>query len=174
MLPSLICWHLWLERNLVIFENGRASTTSVFHRIRAWLGLSKVLLQPTIAEKSPPSIIEGFPVGWFDGAAQGRGQFSGAGGIIRVNRHTIFKWMLNCGPGSNTRAELLGVWTLLTLATRLHIYDLQVFGDSKIVIDWLNHNCALQVCDLLCWQDRIQTLLKDFLIAAFHPYLQDL
>jgi len=124
MFPSLICWNLWLERNLVIFENGRASMTSIFHRIRAWLGLSKVLLRLVIAEKSPPSIIEGFPVGWFDGVAQGRGQFSGVGGIIRVNRHTTFKWMLNSRPSSNTRAELLGVWTLLNLATRLHIYDL--------------------------------------------------
>lgn len=68
--------------------------------------------------------------------------------------------MINCGPGSNTKAELLGIWALLTLTNSLNIYDLQMFGDSRTVNDCLNHNCALQVCDLICWRDRIRALLK--------------
>jgi hypothetical protein len=60
------------------------------------------------------------------------------GGVIRVNSHTKYKWLLNCGQGTNTREIFLGVWALLFLALRLHIYDLQVVGDSKIIIDQLN------------------------------------
>jgi hypothetical protein len=37
------------------------------------------------------------------------------------------------------KAKLLGVWDLLTLASRLHILELRVFGDLGIIIDWLNH-----------------------------------
>jgi ribonuclease HI len=103
--------------------------------IWAWLGNTKGLKQSTLSKKDPPLLKEGQPTGWFDGATQGKGQFSGAGGVIKVNFHTTYRWMINCGSGSNTRAKLLGVWALLTLANRLHIYDLQVFGDSRIVID---------------------------------------
>jgi len=41
---------------------------------------------------------------WFDGATQLNGKESGAGGLIRINANTIFKWTFNCGAGTNTRA----------------------------------------------------------------------
>jgi len=82
-------------------------------------------------------------VGWLDGAMLSNGHQSGVGGLIRLNDKTIYKWTYNCGPSTNTREELLGVWDTLSLAVRLNIDVLQVFGDSKIVIDWLNNrgNC---------------------------------
>jgi hypothetical protein len=51
---------------------------------------------------------------------------------------------------------------MLTLATRLHIVDLQVFGDSRIIIDWLNGKGKLQVNALECLKDRIKDLNKSF------------
>jgi ribonuclease HI len=57
------------------------------------------------------------------------------GGMIKISEKTSYKWTFNFGLGTNTREELLGVWETLILATRLHIPDLQVFGDSKIIID---------------------------------------
>jgi hypothetical protein len=110
MFPSIVCWQIWLERNLVIFEEGQASKVSVVHMILGWIGRSQMTTKTVGKTKIPPYLNEGRPIGWFDGAAQRRGQTSGAGGVIRVNNHTKYRWMLNCGPGSNTRAELLGVW----------------------------------------------------------------
>jgi ribonuclease HI len=52
--------------------------------------------------------------GWFDGASQQNGEHSGAGGVINIREHTFYKWTINCGAGTNTRDELLGVWVLLT------------------------------------------------------------
>jgi ribonuclease HI len=75
---------------------------------------------------------------WFDGAAQQNGNISGAGGIIKLDALREYRWTMNCGKGSNTRAELLGAWSTLVLAARLSVYDLHIMGDSKIVIDWLN------------------------------------
>jgi hypothetical protein len=67
--------------------------------------------------------------------------------------------------------ELLGVWALLSLAIRLHIYDLQVVGDSKIIIDWLNRKCDLQVMGLAFWKDRIKALILEFSALDFsHTY----
>jgi ribonuclease HI len=107
-------------------------------------------------------------IGWFDGAAQQNGDQSGAGGVIKINEHTTYKWTLNCGHGTNTRAELLGVWASLTLASRLSITDFLVLGDSKIVIDWLNRKGALQVVTLDCWKDRIYELIKS---SGLYPLL---
>jgi ribonuclease HI len=76
--------------------------------------------------------------GWFDGAALLNGLQSGVGRMLRINEHSTCKWTLNCGPGSNIREEILGVWATLTLSSRLNITELQFFGDSRIVIDWLN------------------------------------
>jgi len=114
---------------------------------------------------------EGVLAGWFDGVAQVHGHISGVGGVIKIKSHTEYRWMLNCGPCTNTRVEFLGVWALLTLASHLHLQDLQVFGDSIIVIDWLNQKCILQVLNLECWKDRIKDLYKDFRTLGFsHIY----
>jgi len=72
-------------------------------------------------------------IGWFDGVAQQNGQNSGVGGVIRVSEHRIYKWTFNCGHGTNTRAELLGVWALLTLAYRLSIPDILSMEIQKLL-----------------------------------------
>jgi hypothetical protein len=172
MLPSIICWHIWLERNKVLFEEGhKTSIAGVIYRILGWLGKSKKKLHPTTKKNLPPKILLRRPIGWFDGVAQRNGQLSGAGGVIRINSQTRYRWMLNCGPGTNTRAELLGVWALLSLAICLHIYDLQVVGDSKIVIDWLNKTSDIQVLGLTFWKERIEALIPEFSALDFmHSY----
>jgi len=42
----------------------------------------------------------------------------------------------------------MGAWATLILASRLSITTIHVLGDSKIVIDWLNHKGAIQVVTL--------------------------
>jgi len=68
-----------------------------------------------------------------------------------MDEHTKFSLTLKCGPSSNNRAEVLGIWALLTVATHLHIQDLQIFNDSKIVMDWLIQRGNLQILNLHCW-----------------------
>jgi len=51
-------------------------------------------------------------IGWFDGAAQKNGQYSGVGGVVRVSDHQSYKWTFSCGLGTNTREELLGIWAI--------------------------------------------------------------
>jgi ribonuclease HI len=74
---------------------------------------------------------------WFNGVAQNNGTLSGAGSIIKTGENIIYRSTFNCGMGTNTRDELLGVWASLTLAYKLDIDHLQVLGDSKILVDWL-------------------------------------
>jgi ribonuclease HI len=72
--------------------------------------------------------------GWFDGASQRNGEISGVGGLISLNEQNSYRWSLNCGRGTNTRAELLGAWAILTLAHRLAISDILILGDSKLLL----------------------------------------
>jgi ribonuclease HI len=114
------------------------------------------------------------PTDWFDGAAESSGLNSGARGIIKLNGHCSYKWYINCGQGTNNRAELLGVWALLTLASRLSIYSILVQGDSKIIIDWLKEKGRLQVVKLECWKLRIKNLIGLFQPISFtHVYRED-
>jgi ribonuclease HI len=117
---------------------------------------------------------EGGTIRWFDGATSSIGLNNGAGVVIRINEQRSYKWLLNCGLGTNTRAELLGVWALLSLASRLSIQELQVMGDSKIIIDWLKGKGRLQVIPLHCWMEKISVLIKQFYKLSFaHVYRND-
>jgi len=92
-------------------------------------------------------------VAWFDGASQLGGTQCGAGGKININSHSSIHWTLNCCQGTNTKAELIGAWTSLILASR-HTDALLLLGDSKITIDWLKGKANLQVAALNCWKAR--------------------
>jgi ribonuclease HI len=110
-------------------------------------------------------------VGWFDGAASADGTQSGARGIIRISDSTVYKWTFNTGPGTNNRAELLGVWVTLFLASRLHLTELQIIGDSKIIIDWCNGRGRLQILALDGWKEKIRELSTHFGVITFiHAY----
>jgi ribonuclease HI len=116
----------------------------------------------------------GATVGWFDGASQSNGQLSGVGGVIRYNEQISYKWTFNCGEGTNTKAELLGAWATLTLASRLDITYIKVLGDSRIVIHWLNNKGKLQVIALDCWKERIRDLIKNFEEISFTHIIREL
>jgi ribonuclease HI len=101
-------------------------------------------------------------MGWFDGATQISGTLSGARRLIRINKTTIYRWDFCCSSGTNIRVELLGAWATLHLASRLNIEHLQLIGDSRVIIDWLNHKGKLQTITLLVWKDRIKLLQRHF------------
>jgi ribonuclease HI len=108
---------------------------------------------------------------WFDGASQNSGSLCGAGGYFINCDGSRITWTLNCGFGTNTKAELLGAWASIYLATRHNILDLHLRGDSKIIIDWLRKRGKLHVSDLECWKDRILELSQTFSQIKFsHIY----
>jgi ribonuclease HI len=169
-----ICWLIWKERNLAIFETKSPSMEKVILlSIVEWPVIVPRKLQKTIRHSihiMPQHRI----IGWFDGATQRNGEQSGAGGVIKLNDHIEYRWTLNCGGGTNTRVELMGAWVVLTLAQRLSITDIHVIGDSKIIIDWLNNIGSLQVITIECWKDRVRDLIKHFSVITFaHVYREE-
>jgi hypothetical protein len=54
---------------------------------------------------------------------------------LKFNTQHFFKAHFDVGVGTKTKAELLGLWGLLSIANGCHIQDLMVVGDSRVVID---------------------------------------
>ena len=80
-----------------------------------------------------PNYFDNNPIGFFYGTAE-RG-ICGVGIVLNFNTQHFFKAHFDVGVGTNTKAELLGLWGLLSIANGCHIQDLMVVGDSRVVID---------------------------------------
>jgi len=51
---------------------------------------------------------------------------------------------MGCGGGTNTRGGLLALWSLLFFENMKGLVELEVCGDSKVVVDWVNDSGRLQ------------------------------
>jgi ribonuclease HI len=111
-------------------------------------------------------------VAWFDGASQQGGALCGAGGEIVLNSHSCIRWTLNCGHGSNTKAELLGAWVSLVLASR-YTEDMILLGDSKLIIDWLNGRADFQVAVLGSWKERTKEAALSYKNLSFQHIFRE-
>jgi hypothetical protein len=52
----------------------------------------------------------------------------------------------------------MGAWETLHLASKLHIENIHMIRDSRVIIDWLNNHGKLQINTLMAWKDRINIL----------------
>jgi ribonuclease HI len=106
--------------------------------------------------------LNGYSMAFFDGASVERGTNCGAGGTIICRDLTEYRWHFNGGAGTNTKAELLGAWASLFIAKQLEIQYIQLIGDSKVVIDWLNKKGNIQAINIEGWKGKIRELISSF------------
>jgi ribonuclease HI len=110
--------------------------------------------------------------GYFDGATQNEN----CGGGFSIYRDSSFVCfgIRGGGKGTNTKAELLGIWTLLMWARQLGIQCISVMGDSKMIIDWLNCLCVIKNITHTHRCDRIRALAKTFTEIEFRHIYREL
>jgi len=108
-LNKTICWFIWLDRNKTIFESGTPSIQKLVFLALEAVGNHRKKEKDYLPRISTFEIPEDKVIGWFDGVAQQNVEQSGAGGVTKINDNTTYRWTLNCGRGTNTRAELMGV-----------------------------------------------------------------
>jgi ribonuclease HI len=106
-------------------------------------------------------------VAFFDGATLSTGFCCGAGGTFKMHPEWTTKWYLCCGRGSNTKAELLGLWATLLIASYWSLDHIQVFGDSKVIIDWINGKCDLHSSHVEGWKPKTQLMARSFSDITF-------
>lgn len=122
------------------------------------------------------------------------GNNCGAGLVIKIGNDFIYKGWLRAGSGSNTRAEVVGLWSLLFFAKFLGVQSLQDYGVycflrsswvsnlcksweirklSQVIINWAKGEVQVQSLDLYQWLENIKSMMKDFAFFSFQPaYLQ--
>jgi ribonuclease HI len=75
--------------------------------------------------------------GFFDGACQGPDRSCGVGFILHLSELHFISGKANLGQGTNNLGEFKALFNLLKIVVLRNISNLQVFGDSKLVIDWM-------------------------------------
>lgn len=175
--PSLavhISWQVWKERNRVIFDGHSPSVLAVAHRVWASFHWLPSTLKTFTPKSCSIQLTEGYSLACFDGAATSNGHCCGAGGYFKSHQKRITNWFMNCGEGSNTKAELLGLWTALALASQWSLDYLLVLGDSRIIIDWINNKSLLHSVQIEGWKAKTKSLLKTFKHIKFQHISRNL
>jgi ribonuclease HI len=166
-----LCWYVWIERNQVIFEDKSPSIWAVIYKtIRAQ---SPCTSSQSLSAIKWSLICQGIDhiLSFFDGASILKGMNCGAGGVIKFPDLKAYRWHINGGNGTNSKAELLGAWVTLTLAKLWNIPKIKVLGDSKVIIDWLNKKNNLNAIDIEGWKRRTKVLSSHFQeISYLHIY----
>ena len=67
----------------------------------------------------------------------------------------------------------MGLWVTLTLATQWSIEKLQVLGDSKVIIDWINQKGRLHEVNIEGWKLKTKELATSFQDISFQYIYRD-
>jgi hypothetical protein len=136
-IPFLVIWGIWKYKNKILFENWNRQESRI---------VTKIIL--SIKEHTDNSEDDNFeyilstvffydtPIGFFDGAVDD--YLCGIGIFLKITLGHFFRAYFVGGNGNNMKVELLGLWGLLLLTSRLSIKKWMVVGDSKVTIDWIN------------------------------------
>ena len=110
-----------------------------------------------------------FPCGFFDGASISTA--AGARYILFLSEKHHLDFALGVGRGSNTKAELMGLWALLKSSQMMSIPLVHIYGDSQVIINWAKGITALTPPNLSHWCGETQKLITSFHDLAFsHIY----
>jgi len=117
----------------------------------------------SIAEKPPKEkwsipflddlCCDSFPRAFFDGAAQNYSCGCGIHIILDENTQYFISW--NGGKGSSCKAEAMALTGLLSFCIFFSIQSVLVFGDSKVMVDFVRGKIDIHNPHLAGWMNRI-------------------
>jgi ribonuclease HI len=105
---------------------------------------------------------------------QGHPPKCGVGAILFINHNHSIHIRYAPGGGTNNRVELISLWTLLEAAKENNLSKLQVFGDSKMEIDWSRGNISIQNPNLASTMRENKLNFRAFEWLSFHHILREL
>ena len=97
----------------------------------------------------PPAINKEIPWDFFDGASQGDPPLGGSGAVLYMPNKQKIQAKFVQGHCTNNKAELAALHLVLELALNHNINQMQIFGDSKMVVDWVNRRIQINAYCLL-------------------------
>jgi len=112
---------------------------------------------------------------FFDGASKGNpGEAGGGGVLLGPDENLIIKYSWGMGTNTNNLAEALALWQGLLLAQAEGIRDLNVYGDSRIIIQAINNRSRSSNLQLNQILQRIIRFLPNFTHLEFYHILRKL
>lgn len=130
-----IPWAIWYSRNSAIFRNA---TPDILQCSLTALNMFALCKEDDLKMKIDRVSYFNFkvdqPVLFFDGASQSG--LCAIGGVIYLNESHYYTNRLNCGVGSNMKAELMALWCILKVANSFGLVNIKVYGDSRVTIKW--------------------------------------
>jgi ribonuclease HI len=166
VMPLILIWGIWLARNVAIFKEKMSLPELVVAQ-----GINILTHFPQEKEvRRPRQIFEEVidqsqPWDFFDGASQNNGESCGGGVVLFLTQNHYFKISMGLGPGTNNRAELMALKLLLLFVVDKNISSLQIFGDSLLVISWIQKT---QRCHNILLAPLIEEIFR--ILIAFDTY----
>jgi ribonuclease HI len=114
------------------------------------------------------------PWGYFDGANQGYPPSIGIGVVLFLNQNHYIYIGYAPGGGSNNKAELIALSTLLETTKKNDNMKLQVMGYFKLVIDWAKGKMSIQNIILVNILRDIRLSFQSFEWLSFQHILREL
>ena len=91
--------------------------------------------------------------------------------MFYLNENHFYSFSMGCGCSTNTRAELLALWVVLRVSLIMGMPLLMIYGDSLVIISWLNRLSALDIPILRHWCEDIREMIFHFPSVIFkHIY----
>jgi len=115
---------------------------------------------PKDKRDAPPSgspVLPSFPCAC---GAEQRGIY-GCRVFILINESSHFSIHWNGGRGSNSKAEVMALAGLLYFCFFLDIRHVLIFGDSKVMVDFVHKENNISMPHLTGWLNRIRSLWDD-------------
>ena len=108
---------------------------------------------------------------YFDGASKGNPGLGGAGFIIYENSTNVEIYTESRFIGkkvTNNYAEYFGLYLGLVKAASLHLNNLQVYGDSLLVIKQMKGEYAVKSPNIIDLYNASKKLSKEFSEISYH------
>ena len=145
---------------MVIFNNKLIPPEVTLALVIQWAREYKTQeKEPKVNILVPPEMNKGIPWDFFDGASQGDPPLGGSGGVLYLLGFHKIQTKFAPGQCTNNKAELATLHMVLELAIKNNISQLQVFGDSKMVVDWVKRKIQINAPHLQQLLNEIRRLL---------------
>ena len=122
-----------------MFQNASYTPKHVFYRAQFCYEDYKDIVRETPPCKICSLVIdESNPWSFFDGTSQDNPKKCGVGGYLVFNSSHCISFPLDLGVGPNNWVELSILASLLGISIEKRVGRSHVYGDSKLLVDWLD------------------------------------
>ena len=133
-IPFLALWGVWLDRNARLFEDKQLQTFQTFAQLSSVFNLCK-----EDSKIKTPSQIGDLLIDkryYTAGACQGGEQICGIGGVLHFSdSHILFQ--SKSGQRHQQLCWVRGTKNSTKLASDDKVHDIQAYGDSTLVVNWI-------------------------------------